>query len=458
MTTEVVHISQPYDVYIGRAGKGNDGYFGNPHPIGKPCRLCQGALHDRESCIAAFRTDFTKRLQTDAEFQRRVLELKEKRLGCFCRRPDTSTACHGDVYAEYLNTPAAPAAPAVATPAPAIAEIREFKGEHAWASNFAESPVTWQGYAVATVEHGYQLDKPPKDATGLFPDPAHPGQLIQRLWRTVIAEAPTPAAAKKLGRQAPLRPDWGERRVKVMAALLQRKFADPILRAKLLATGDATLVEGNWWRDTFWGVDLKTGEGQNMLGRLLMTLRTKLRTAPPETAAPAASPALRPLVKIISGGQTGADQAGLFTAEAFGIPTGGWAPKGWKTSDGSNQALLQGRFHLEEHTGDYAQRTAANIQTSSGTIRLAMDFTTGGERCTLRAIQDSHRPYFDVDLKNPRPVQEAVAWILQEKITVLNVAGNRERPQTSGTFRAACFYLRDILVALGYDRIPRAAA
>jgi hypothetical protein len=37
------------------------------------------------------------------------------------------------------------------------------------------------------------------------------------------------------------------------------------------------------------------------------------------------------LAKVISGGQTGADQAGRRAARAAGIPTGGWAPLGWKT-------------------------------------------------------------------------------------------------------------------------------
>jgi ribA/ribD-fused uncharacterized protein len=453
MTTTVVHISQPYDVYIGRAGKGTDGFFGNPHPLNKPCPLCEGTVHARGEAIAAFAQDFAQRIETDPDFRQRVLALKGKRLGCFCK---PRFACHGDVYVDWLERPAA--GPVATTP-PAVTEIRDFKGEYAWASNFFPSPITWQGYAVATVEHGYHLDKPARDARGLFPDPAHPGQMIEKPWRQAIAEAPTPAAAKQLGRRAPMRPDWEQtRRVKVMAALLVRKFADPVLRAKLLATGTAKLIEGNWWHDTFWGVDLRTGEGQNMLGRLLMTLRTKLCTAPQAAATPTVAAASRPLVKIISGGQTGADQAGLFTAEAFGIPTGGWAPKGWLTSVGPKPALLRDRFHLEEHTGGYPQRTVANAKAADGTIRLASDFTTAGERCTLRAIQEHHKPWFDVDLKNPPPVAAARAWIQSQNIRVLNVAGNREHPQTPGTFRTACFYLRDLLVALGYDRIPRAAA
>lgn len=311
--------------------------------------------------------------------------------------------------------------------------IREFRGEFRFLSNFWPSPVPWRDVTFPSVEHAFQASKT-TDAD----------------WIARIAAAATPGDAKRLGRQAPLRPDWEQVKVKVMAALLKRKFTDPALRAKLLATGDAALIEGNTWGDIFWGVDLRTGAGQNNLGQLLMTLRQMLVTQADKPKTPT-------LTKIISGGQTGADQAGLFTAEAFGIATGGWAPRGWLTSRGPAPALLRDRFKLVEHEGSYASRTYANVHASDGTIRLALDFTTAGEQCTLRAIQQYGRPHFDVDLRNPRPVAEAVAWIREQNIHVLNIAGNREHPKTPGVFKAACFYLRDILIALDYQRIPRAA-
>jgi predicted NAD-dependent protein-ADP-ribosyltransferase YbiA (DUF1768 family) len=57
---------------------------------------------------------------------------------------------------------------------------------------------------------------------------------------------------------------------------LALKFSDPVLREMLLDTGDAILEEGNMWNDTFWGIDLNTGKGQNHLGRLLMERRAEL--------------------------------------------------------------------------------------------------------------------------------------------------------------------------------------
>ena len=91
-STRVVNIKTcDYDVYIGRAGNGEDGYFGNPF------RLRPG--EPRGSTIAKYREYFYDRLESDSEFRTRILALKGKRLGCFCK----PNSCHGDVIAEWLN-------------------------------------------------------------------------------------------------------------------------------------------------------------------------------------------------------------------------------------------------------------------------------------------------------------------------------------------------------------------
>jgi len=94
-----------------------------------------------------------------------------------------------------------------------------------------------------------------------------------------IWAAPSPGKAKRLGRRKEdggiitLRSDWKDIRVAVMLRILETKFAIPALEQMLLDTGELKLVEGNIWNDTFWGVDIRTGEGQNRLGRLLMQIR-----------------------------------------------------------------------------------------------------------------------------------------------------------------------------------------
>jgi hypothetical protein len=92
MQTVVVNIhKEPFDVYIGRRGRGQDGYFGNPFRIGPGM--------SREDAVERFERYFVDRIEKDSEFKRRILALKGKRLGCFCK----PKACHGDVIVDWLN-------------------------------------------------------------------------------------------------------------------------------------------------------------------------------------------------------------------------------------------------------------------------------------------------------------------------------------------------------------------
>lgn len=103
--TRVINIKsgEPYDVYCGRAGHGQYGYYGNPHPIGF-CKICQ-RHHNREDCIEVFRQEFTARINSDKEYKLKVDELKDKTLGCFCKQNDIEIPCHCDVYVDYFNNP-----------------------------------------------------------------------------------------------------------------------------------------------------------------------------------------------------------------------------------------------------------------------------------------------------------------------------------------------------------------
>lgn len=92
-TTRVVNIrKEDYDVYIGRVGKGQDGYFGNP------IRLNPGET--RGSTLEKFKEYFYNRLQTDLQFKERIEALKGMTLGCFCK----PNPCHGDIIKEYLDS------------------------------------------------------------------------------------------------------------------------------------------------------------------------------------------------------------------------------------------------------------------------------------------------------------------------------------------------------------------
>jgi len=93
MKTVAVNLkNEKYDVYIGRAGRGQDGYFGNPFIL--------SAGQSRGASLDKYRAYFFERLKTDPEFRRRIHGLKGKTLGCFCK----PYPCHGDIIAEYLNS------------------------------------------------------------------------------------------------------------------------------------------------------------------------------------------------------------------------------------------------------------------------------------------------------------------------------------------------------------------
>ena len=135
-----------------------------------------------------------------------------------------------------------------------------FDGPYEFLSNFASSPLSIQGITYPTVEHAFAAFKTRDVAM-----------------RQTIANAPTAGKAKRLGRAVQLRPDWDTLRLEVMTKLVRLKFKEPALRALLLATGDEKLVEGNSWNDRFWGVDARSGIGENHLGQILERIRTEIR-------------------------------------------------------------------------------------------------------------------------------------------------------------------------------------
>lgn len=144
--------------------------------------------------------------------------------------------------------------------------INGFLGPYTFLSNFYPAQVALDGIIYPTVEHAYQASK-----TNVPSERAH-----------VLASADA-RIAKRRGRHVTMSDGWERTKVGLMLILLQRKFQDSDLKAKLLATGDADLVEGNNWHDNFWGDcrckvrPLCKAPGENWLGRLLMQVRAGLR-------------------------------------------------------------------------------------------------------------------------------------------------------------------------------------
>lgn len=158
------------------------------------------------------------------------------------------------------------------------------------------------------------------------------------------------------------------------------------------------------------------------------------------------------LEKVISGGQTGVDQAALHAAMLAGLKTGGWAPKGWLTTAGPD-LRLRDEWGLEEcEVSGYAARTARNVRDSDATLRLAVDFGTPGERCTLNAVRKYGRVWLDVPLlEAPAWAELTASWLKANGVRTLNVAGNREGTKGLHVFDLAVIFLLPLFQRLRDD-------
>lgn len=128
-------------------------------------------------------------------------------------------------------------------------------------SNFAAFPIKLKGKRWPTSEHYFQAQK--------FQDSSH---------QESIRKGRTPMIAARLGRdrKKKLRRDWESVKDNIMRDAVTAKFSQhEELRNMLLATGEAKLVE-HTSNDRYWG-DGGDGSGKNMLGRILMEVREKMR-------------------------------------------------------------------------------------------------------------------------------------------------------------------------------------
>jgi hypothetical protein len=132
------------------------------------------------------------------------------------------------------------------------------------------------------------------------------------------------------------------------------------------------------------------------------------------------------VVRIVSGGQTGADRGGLDAALALAIEHGGWCPAGRVAEDGQVPRM----YALRETTSaEYAERTQANARDSDGTVVFTRGAATGGSALTLRAARRIGKPVLHVDLANldvEAAAERVRGWCVESSIAVLNVAGSRE--------------------------------
>ena len=141
--------------------------------------------------------------------------------------------------------------------------IKSFQDEYFFLSNTYLCEIEFMEDKYPSVEHAYQAAKVMGN-----------GKEWKEDIRIKIRNVPTPRELRKLGNCCPLRSDWHKVKVGIMKELVAKKFKIPEFKQKLLDTGKATLISGNSWNATFWGVAY--GMGENNLGKILMEIRNKL--------------------------------------------------------------------------------------------------------------------------------------------------------------------------------------
>ncbi len=138
-----------------------------------------------------------------------------------------------------------------------------------------------------------------------------------------------------------------------------------------------------------------------------------------------------PALKLISGGQTGADRAALDWAIARGVPHGGWCPRGRLAEDG----VLGAQYQLQETpSADPAQRTEWNVRDADATVIFSIRETlAGGSRLTAELAGQYHKPLLRLARGSSLadPAARLRDFLRAHSIRVLNVAGPRasEEPE-----------------------------
>jgi hypothetical protein len=137
------------------------------------------------------------------------------------------------------------------------------------------------------------------------------------------------------------------------------------------------------------------------------------------------------VLKIISGGQTGADLGGLKAAKKLLILTGGEAPKGFINELGPNSEL-QSIYGLKESPFEnYGIRTVANIRSSDVTFIFSSNAKSPGTKLTIKHCEKLHKPYVIINPKLDTATELTKTFLEKQyarfrKKLIVNVAGNRE--------------------------------
>jgi hypothetical protein len=151
------------------------------------------------------------------------------------------------------------------------------------------------------------------------------------------------------------------------------------------------------------------------------------------------------MLKIISGGQTGADQAALRAAKSLGYRTGGFAPQDFMTTDGPMPALKT-EYGLEEllfptnKVQNLIARSKLNVDNSDATIAFLTKRNSGTEKTCgycyyhvwknlgeIDNLENGYKPLLIIsDLGDEGARTLIVDFIKRHKPKILNICGHRD--------------------------------
>lgn len=131
-------------------------------------------------------------------------------------------------------------------------------------------------------------------------------------------------------------------------------------------------------------------------------------------------------MRIVSGGQTGADRAALDTALELGLESGGWVPRGRLAEDG----VIPARYPnlIEAGSGSPAVRTELNVRDSDATVIFSHGSLAGGTALTECLARRYGRLLLHLDLCRVSESDAAATlrgWLDRHRPLRLNVAGAR---------------------------------
>lgn len=158
------------------------------------------------------------------------------------------------------------------------------------------------------------------------------------------------------------------------------------------------------------------------------------------------------MIEVVSGGQTGVDQAGLKIAKEMGFTVGGWCPKGGHDEMGF--CVLETYPELKQaSTPNPDERTKLNIDHSDGTLIIVPqmplpDKIKDGTRLTIDYAEEQRKPVLIINLsQKDEAIDRILSWIDKNNIRILNIAGPRES-NWPGIHDDACVLFRELFAHL----------